>query len=117
MYVRLNRIRDIYLSWPLSNASNGHQPQQVYWGGELYPLCGIGFWDDNIGARTICRGLGFFNGSVQKTEDEYTTQALIGYGLATPRVRAPACAAGEKVGMTITCSKNSTCITTARVSE
>merc|ERR1711990_613252 len=36
---------------------------QIFYEGSFYPICGHYFWDNNDGATTVCRALGFSSGS------------------------------------------------------
>ena len=89
-----------------------------FWNGKWSPICGEWFWDNQNGAQTFCKKLGYTNGNQQRTNEKYDQDAVqigrcnadedleecsagcndkvVGKGCA-------ACAAGGNVAITITC--------------
>lgn len=51
-----------------TSAVNSPATPEVYYGGEWYPICGYYFFDNNVGATTFCKMLGFDVGTVQGKE-------------------------------------------------
>eukprot|EP00937_MAST-01D_sp_MAST-1D-sp2_P000414 g414.t1 len=51
------------------------QPE-VQYNGEWYPICGHYFWDDNIGATTVCQALGFPAGTMRRTRATFTKDSM-----------------------------------------
>ena len=51
---------------------------EVFYKGEWYPICGHQFWENNDGATTLCRQLGFESGSVwgKGKERKYSKNAM-----------------------------------------
>ena len=49
---------------------------EVLYKGQYYPICGHYFWDNDDGATTVCKALGFISGKVKKTEAKYTVDAM-----------------------------------------
>jgi hypothetical protein len=50
---------------------------EVYFQGKFYPVCGLGFADDNEGVAAFCRAFGFFHGGVvTKTNAVFDKDAM-----------------------------------------
>ena len=53
---------------------------EVLFGGKYYPICGHYFWDNDFGAGSVCKSLGFTDRSdihaTSKTGDVYDTDAM-----------------------------------------
>ena len=50
---------------------------EVSYKGKWYPICGHYFWDNNDhGANTLCRQLGFSSGNVTKTSAKFSVDAM-----------------------------------------
>jgi len=97
---------------------------KVLFEGSYYPVCGHHFWDDQAGASTICRELGFPNGGLLTiTNAIFDTDAMpVGRcleGEALDSCTGPGnawgdfdrvllfggvCTAGNEIGVTVTCS-------------
>ena len=43
---------------------------------KYYPICGHHFWDNDDGATTVCKALGFSRGARWATEDKYDVDAM-----------------------------------------
>ena len=43
---------------------------------KYHPICGHFFWDNDDGATTICKALGFSRGTRWTTEDKYDVDAM-----------------------------------------
>ena len=64
--------------WPmLSSVSHGtaYIPWIKY-EQDWYPICGHYFWNNNHGASTFCKKLGFLSGSQVRTEEKYGKDAM-----------------------------------------
>ena len=49
---------------------------EVLFEGNYYPICGRYFWDNNIGAQTVCQALGFGDGYDIRTDNTYDVDAM-----------------------------------------
>lgn len=48
----------------------------VFYNSDWYPICGHYFWDNNNGATTICKKLGFQTGQMIKKRNTYTKDSM-----------------------------------------
>ena len=94
---------------------------EVNYRGRWYPVCGHYFWDNNHGAATACRQLGFIDGTANRTHNSYVENAMPVGGcqphedLAKCTARGNAwgnfdyrngfCKVGNQVGVQIVCRK------------
>ena len=49
---------------------------EVLFEGEYYPICGHKFWDNDDGATTLCKHVGFQKGTSQKIKNEYNVDSM-----------------------------------------
>ena len=49
---------------------------EVLFEGKYYPVCGHYFWDNDYGAETICKALGFDGGAKARTSAQYEEHAM-----------------------------------------
>ena len=49
---------------------------EVLYGGKYYPICGHYFWDNDNGATTVCKALGFISGARIRTDTVYEADAM-----------------------------------------
>ena len=91
---------------------------EILFQGRHYPICGHFFWDNNNGATTLCKLLGFKSGTGTKTRDAFDVDAMpvgdckpgepltkcTGGGNAWGKFddRNGWCKKGTKVGVTVT---------------
>ena len=106
----------------------------MWYKGHWFPICGLGFWDNDNGATTVCRKLGFSQGTKHRTDlhrnadsmpvgrcnrDEALTQCTGGHNAwGVFSYQNDACVKGKKTGITVTCEtyRPSNCLAvTARV--
>ena len=93
---------------------------EVLYKSKWYPICGHYFWDNKHGAETICKGLGFPTGTLQKTSKHYDSDAMrVGACKVGEQLRSCTaggnvwgqldtsggrCKKGHRVGITVTCA-------------
>ena len=95
---------------------------EVMYNGQWSPICGHYFWNNDNGATTVCKALGFFGGTNTKTRTTYSTDAMpvgmcsAGQALTSCTMTASDnawgnfeyndgwCKAGTAVGVTVTCA-------------
>ena len=93
---------------------------EVLYKSKWYPICGHYFWNNENGAATICKGLGFPTGTLQKTSKRYDSDAMpIGACKVGEQLRNCTaggnvwgqldtndgrCKKGHRVGITVTCA-------------
>ena len=90
----------------------------IFWNGDWSPICGHWFWNDQNGAKSFCKKLGFPDGSLNKEKSEYGEDAIeIGVcrpgemihsctGGSNEYKKTGWCQAGNAVKMTISCVGN-----------
>ena len=49
---------------------------EVLFEGKYYPICGHYFWDNDYGAETVCKALGFNDGAHARTSAKYEEHAM-----------------------------------------
>ena len=49
---------------------------EVLYEGQYYPICGHNFWDNDDGATTVCKALGFISGARIRTDAVYKVDAM-----------------------------------------
>ena len=49
---------------------------EVSYKGKWYPICGHYFWDNNLGANTLCKQLGFNSGKQSPTKAKFSVDAM-----------------------------------------
>ena len=92
---------------------------EILFKGRHYPICGHFFWDNNNGATTLCKSLGFKSGTVYKTRDVYTWDAIPvgnckpgeelsictggGNAYGRPDYHDGYCKKGQGIGVTVIC--------------
>ena len=92
---------------------------EVRFGQDWYPICGHQFWNNNNGASTICKALGFSSGTLQRGQP-YDLDSME-VGLCNPGQPLDACTGGgnrwgppstsgwcrkgQDAGITVTCLK------------
>ena len=47
-----------------------------FWDHKWSPICGVSFWDDNVGATAFCNKLGYQSGTVNKIQGHYSVAHL-----------------------------------------
>ena len=98
---------------------------EVLFQGEYYPICGHYFWDNDNGATTLCKMLGFKMGIIKETRATYNKDSMpigackagepltscTGGGNAWGNLnyRNGWCKKGTKVGVTVTCDPLGLC--------
>ena len=92
---------------------------EVLYNGKYYPICGHYFWDNDNGATTFCKMLGFHKGTYKSTRNTYDVDSMPvgeckpgeglmkctggGNGWGNLDYRAGWCKKGQKIGVTVTC--------------
>ena len=92
---------------------------EVLFKGKYYPICGHYFWDNNNGATTICKMLGFNKGVKQNTRVAYKKDSMPvgdckpgqpltkctggGNGWGNLNYRNGWCKKGLNIGVKVTC--------------
>jgi hypothetical protein len=66
---------------------------EIFYAGTFYPICGHYFWDNNYGASTFCRHLGFKQGERRISRATFPKDS-IGLGRCHKTDRFPLCTAG-----------------------
>ena len=91
---------------------------EVQYKGDWYPICGHHFWDNQRGAETVCKSLGFMTGKLKRTKATFKVPAMrVGKcdsgqslshctfgGNKWGDLGDEECKAGSRVGITITCT-------------
>jgi len=67
---------------------------EIFYAGTFYPICGHYFWDNNIGASTFCRHLGFKQGEKQRAYGVKFSKDAVSLGSCYQKDRFPRCTAG-----------------------
>merc|ERR1712166_1611066 len=92
---------------------------EVMYDGQWSPICGHYFWNNNNGAATVCKALGFSGGTQQQTRRAYSTDSMPvgscnagesltsctagGNGWGKFEYQNGWCKAGTSVSITVTC--------------
>merc|ERR1712086_1178545 len=92
---------------------------EVMYNGQWSPICGHYFWNNNNGAATVCKALGFSGGTHQQTRRTYSTDSMPvgscnagealssctdgGNGWGNFEYQNGWCKAGTSVSITVTC--------------
>ena len=92
----------------------------IFWNGVLSPICGHYFWDNQYGATKFCQKLGYDSGQQQRSGNSYATDAFqVGRcnenddwlscngGGNHYSAEEGWCAAGNNVGLIVTCQGTS----------
>ena len=92
---------------------------KFHWNGQWAPICGHYFWNNEHGASTFCRKLGYTGAKLEKTRASFSEDAIaIGECLANEELEFCSgmcndkvvgkgcvdCTAGKPVSLTINCT-------------
>ena len=93
---------------------------EVLFEGNYYPICGHYFWDNDYGAETICKALGFDGGAKTNTAAKYEEHAMPvgkcnqgealdkctggGNGWGDFDYQSSWCTSGNGIGVDVTCT-------------
>lgn len=94
---------------------------EIHWHGSWWPICGHWFWDNDEGAATFCRMLGFESGKRKVTRAIRPRDAIVvgnckrletltecsggqnHFGDPAKNPKAAMCAKGQNIGVQVTC--------------
>ena len=69
-------VRTVDTAGNPTSAWNKPMIPEVFHSGGWHPICGHGFWDNDNGATTLCKRLGFASGTLTRTNATYSKNAV-----------------------------------------
>ena len=70
-------VRTVDAAGSPTSALNTATTPEVYYNGQWHPVCGHEFWDNNHGATTVCKKLGFASGTAATSGTDVLKHAMM----------------------------------------